>query len=42
MNGDEDPKATFLARFSTTQIAIVVMAGAVILVVLVIAAASIT
>ncbi len=42
MNGEEDPKPTFLARFSSTQIAIVVMAGAVILVVLVIAAASIT
>jgi hypothetical protein len=42
MNGEEDSKRTFLARFSSMQIAIVVMAGAVILVVLVIAAASIT
>jgi hypothetical protein len=42
MNGDQEERSTFLARFSSTQIAIVVMAGAVILVVLVIAAASIT
>jgi hypothetical protein len=42
MNGEQEPRSTFLARFSPTQIAIAVMVGAVILVVLLIASASIT
>ena len=42
MNGDENEQATFLARFSPTQIAVAGMVGAVILVVLLIGAAVIT
>lgn len=42
MNGDQEERSTFLARFSSTQIAIAGMVGAVILVVLLLTAASIT
>jgi hypothetical protein len=42
MNGEQEERSTFFARFSSTQIAIAVMVGAVILVVLLIASASIT
>jgi hypothetical protein len=42
MNGDEEQRSTFFARFSSTQIAVAAMIGAVVLVVLLIAAASIT
>jgi len=42
MNGDQEERSTFLARFSSTQIAVAAMAGALILVVLLIAAAVIT
>jgi hypothetical protein len=42
MNGDQEERSTLLARFSFTQIAVAAMAGALILVVLLIAAAVIT
>jgi hypothetical protein len=42
MNGDDEQRSAFLARFSPTEIAVAAMIGAVILVVLVIVAASIT
>jgi hypothetical protein len=42
MNGDEKQRPTFLARFTSTQIAVAGMIGAVILVVLVVAASSVT
>jgi len=41
MNGEEEERSSFLARFSPTQIAVAGMVGAVILVVLVIVAASV-
>jgi hypothetical protein len=42
MNGDEEQRSVFLARFSSTEIALAGMIGGVILVVLLIVAASIT
>jgi hypothetical protein len=42
MNGDQEQRPTFLARFSSMQIAVAAMAGALILVVLLITAAIIT
>jgi hypothetical protein len=42
MNGEQEERSRFLARFSSTQIAIAGMVAALILVVLLIAAASIT
>lgn len=42
MNGEQEERSGLRARFSTMQIAIAGMVGAVILVVLLIAAASIT
>jgi len=42
MNGDDEQRSAFLARFSSTEIAVAGMISAVILVVLVIVAASIT
>jgi hypothetical protein len=42
MNGDEEQRSVFLARFSSMEIAVAGMIGAVILVVLLIVAASIT
>lgn len=42
MNGDDEQNPTFLARFTFTQIAVAGMIGAVILVVLVVAATSVT
>jgi hypothetical protein len=42
MNGEQEPRPRFLTRFSPTQIAVAGMVGAVILVVLLIATASIT
>jgi len=40
MNGDEEQRSSFLARFTSTQIAVAGMIGAVILVILLIGAAS--
>jgi hypothetical protein len=42
MNGEQEPQRGFLTRFSPTQIAVAGMVGAVVLVVLLIATASIT
>jgi len=42
MNGEQEPRPSFLARFSPTQIAVAGMVGAIILVVLLIASASLT
>jgi hypothetical protein len=42
MNGDEEQRSVFLARFSSTEIAVAGMIGAVILVVLLIVAGTIT
>jgi hypothetical protein len=42
MNGDDEQRSAFLSRFSSTQIAIAGMIGAVILVVLLIVSASVT
>jgi hypothetical protein len=42
MNGEQEPRPRFLARFSPTEIAVAGMIGAVILVVLLIVIASIT
>ena len=42
MNGDDEQNPTFLARFTSTQIAVAGMIGAVILVVIVVAASSVT